>query len=211
MKKLSKYGVSFPEEHADIFPQMKAISGLPAGKVTAQQYEMFEERFRPIRPYIKKFSTGSHDLVTGGVCLFIGASDNAWRAQRLAKVVKKEIKYVVPRNAGVLWIDCIGIPKKAIHKENAHKFVNYLLRPDVAAKLTNQTGILANIRGIEQFLDKEVTSDPEIYQMDPEVIDSLIFGELVQSEHDMKNERLAMRTWAKIRKNAIQNEEAKHE
>jgi putrescine transport system substrate-binding protein len=172
---------------------------------------MAEERFRPIRPYIKKFSSGFNDLITGEVCLFIGSSDNAWRAQKLAKAVKKNIKYVVPKDAGVIWIDCVGIPKKAMHKKNAHKFVNYLLRPEVAAKLTNQTGILANVRGIEKYLSSEITDESEIYQTDPDVINSLMFGELVQSDEDMKNERLAMRVWAKIRKNAAQYREAQHE
>ncbi|MDR0695814.1 MAG: extracellular solute-binding protein [Holosporales bacterium] len=210
-KKLSRYGISFPEEHADIFPQMRAISGLPVTETTKSQYRAIEERFRPIRQYIKKFSSNSYDLITGEVCLFVGSSDNAWRAQKMAKAIKKKIRYTVPMYAGNIWIDCAGIPQKSTHKRNAHIFLNYLLRSDVAAKLTNQTGIIANVRGMEQFLNPEITSDPEIYQTDTRIIDKLVFGNLVQSEHDMQNERLAMRTWAKIKKNAIKHEEAKNE
>ena len=160
-----------------------------------------------VRTYIKKFSSTTliRDLLSGEVIVAIGCSDNAWRAMQSAKDVGKKVKYVVPNGYGVLWIDCIGIPAKAPHKENAHKFVNYLLRPEVAAKLTNNTGILVNIPKAQRYFEEEFISDKEICPTEDNVIAGMTLGTPSKNDEDRRNDKRATRAWSQIRMNNLGN------
>ena len=126
--KLAKYGISFPEEYIDIFLQTNIyLNNGKLGEIRDPELiNQYIDCFKLIRKYIKKFSssTMTTDLISGEVCVAIGSSDTAWRAKRSGKYVNKDIKYIIPRDAGILWVDCVGIPQKAPNKENA--YIDYL-------------------------------------------------------------------------------------
>ncbi len=205
IKKLSRYGVSFPEEYIDIFPQTAVFLNLldDGSFKTPEKIKEYVKHFRKIRKYIKKFSSTTliKDLLSGEVIVAIGCSDNAWRAIQSAKKVNKKIKYVIPKGYATLWIDCIGIPEKAPHKENAHKFVNYLLRPEVAAKLTNNTGILVNIPEAHKYFDKEFVNDMQVCPRDNEMLSEMIMGNPSRNSDDIRTDKMATRAWSQIRMN----------
>ena len=207
ISKIEKYGISFPEEYIDIFPQTEVFLNLKDGRTfkSRDKINKYIKHFRLVRTYIKKFSSTTliRDLLSGEVIIAIGCSDNAWRAMKSAKDVGKKVKYVVPSGYGVLWIDCIGIPAKAPHKENAHKFVNYLLRPEVAAKLTNNTGILVNIPQAQKYFAKEFISDKEICPTEDNVIAGMTLGTPSKNDEDRRNDKLATRAWSQIRMNNL--------
>ena len=146
------------------------------------------------------------DLISGEVAIAIGSSDNAWRAGKAAKNVGKDIRYVIPKDTGVLWIDCVAIPAKAPHKNNAHKFLNYLLRPEVAAKITNYSGILVNIPQSRKAFNKEIISDEQVCPSNDEVLSNLIMGTPSKNSEDAKNDKLATRVWSQIRMNKFKYE-----
>lgn len=205
ISKLAKYGVSFPEEYIDIFPQTAVFLNLIDGNSLKlpDKIKKYVNHFRHIRKYIKKFSSTTliNDLLSGEVVVAIGCSDNAWRAMQAAKAIGKKIKYVVPKGYGVLWIDCMGIPQKAPHKKNAHKFINYLLRPDIAAKLTNNTGILVSIPEAHKYFDEEFVADTQVCPMADDVISGMIMGTPSKNAEDAKNDKMATRAWSQIRMN----------
>lgn len=201
--KLAKYGISFPEEYIDIFLQTNIyLNNGKLGEIRDPELiNQYIDCFKLIRKYIKKFSssTMTTDLISGEVCVAIGSSDTAWRAKRSGKYVNKDIKYIIPRDAGILWVDCVGIPQKAPNKENAYKFLNYLLRPEVAAKITNYSGILVNIPNSVKLYNEEITNDSEICPVDNEVISKLIMGVPNKNLDDTKYDKLATRAWSQIR------------
>lgn len=203
IKKLAKYGVSFPEEYIDIFLQTNIYlnQGTLDNRRDIKSINQYIDHFKLVREYIKKFSSSTmiNDLISGEVCIAIGSSDNAWRAMRSGKYVNKDIRYVIPKNAGILWVDCVGIPQKAPNKENAYKFLNYLLRPDVAAKITNYSGILLNIPESTNLYNKEITNDSEICPMDNDVISKLIMGTPNKNLSNTKYDKLATRAWSQIK------------
>jgi putrescine transport system substrate-binding protein len=200
--KIAKYGVSFPEEYIDIFPQIGAFLEIEQHKniMDIRKYLGF---FKKIRRHIKKFSSSTmiHDLISGEVVIAIGSSDNAWRAIKSGKNVGKNIKYIIPRNYGVIWIDCVGIPQKAPHKKNAHKFLEYILRPEIAARITNSSGILVNVDAAAQFLHKEITENKQIYPIDQNLLKSLLIGSPNKNTNEMQYDKIATRTWSQIKMN----------
>ncbi len=205
ISKLAKYGVSFPEEYIDIFPQTAVHLNLLDEKPlkSPEKVQQYVQHFKSVRKYIKKFSSTTliKDLMSGEVIVAIGCSDNAWRAIKAAANVGKNVKYIVPRRYGVLWIDCIGIPEKAPHKKNASMFVNYILRPEVAAKLTNNTGILVNIPEAHQYFEQEFVDNTQVCPNDDDVISDMIMGTPSRNAEDAKNDKLATRAWSQIRMN----------
>lgn len=205
LQKISRFGVSFPEEYIDIFPQtavflhvMDEMSVKSPKKILA-----YMKHFRSIRQYIKKFSSNTmiSDLLSGEVAVAIGPSDNAWRARRSAKNVGKDIKYVLPEGYRVLWIDCVAIPAKAPHKANAHKFLNYLLKPEVAAKITNFSGMLLNVPASKKLCRSDIVDDDQICPSNESVLSEFIMGSPSKSSEDARNDKLATRAWSQIRMN----------
>jgi len=203
IKKIAKYGVSFPEEYIDIFPQTNVYlnNGTLENTKNLASINKYINHFRLIRQYIKKFSSNTmiSDLISGEVCIAIGPSDNAWRAKRSGKYVNKDIRYVIPEDSGILWVDCVGIPQKAPNKENAYKFLNYLLRPEVAAKISNYSGILVNIPDSVNSYNEEIKNDPQICPIDNKVISKLIIGTPSKKLNDVKYDKIATRAWSQIK------------
>lgn len=213
IKKLSKYGVSFPEEYVDIFPQTSVFLDFPPNVKNSKNLEQHKNLFKKIRKYITKFSSTTliSDLLSGEVCIAIGSSDNAWRAMHSEQNVNKKIKYVLPEKGTMLWIDCVGIPEKAPHKKNAHLLLNYLLSPEVAVKITNHSGILVNIpKSYENFRD-DIKNNTQIFPRDSDLIKNFIIGSPSTSDEDLSFDRKANELWSKIKMNSFEDNDEEEE
>ncbi|MDR0640767.1 MAG: extracellular solute-binding protein [Holosporales bacterium] len=198
ISKLFPYGVSFPEEYIDILPQTRKFLQLKHGGESVTDFQECFRFLEKVRPYITKFSSTTmiSDLLSGDVCIAIGASDNAYRAMRSSKAVDKDIQYTLPKKTGILWIDCLGVPKKAPNKRNAYLLINYLLSPEVAAKITNHSGILVNLPAALPLINAEIVTKKDICQSDPEVLEGLTMG-CARAE----NTRELIKAWSQYKTN----------
>jgi len=150
-----------------------------------------------IRPYIRKFHSSEYlnALATGEICLVVGFSGDVKQAQKRAAEAKGgvEIAYAIPKEGAQLWFDNLAIPKDAPHPQEAHELINYLIKPEVAAKNTNYVSY-ANGDLPSQFIDKEILNDRTIY---PEAATMAKFYTIVA--HDQKTQRLINRLWTRIK------------
>ncbi|MDR1233702.1 MAG: extracellular solute-binding protein [Holosporales bacterium] len=196
VSKLFPYGVSFPEEYIDIIPQTKVFLQLNHNDNFIADTAACFHFLAKVRPYITKFSSTTmiSDLLSGDICIAIGTSDNALKAMRAAKFVKKVIQFRLPKNNGLLWIDCACIPRKALNILNAHKLINFLLRPDIAARITNHSGILVNLPGGLYLINPEITSKKEICPSDPGVLNNLIL-----TRFGMENAKSLIKSWTQYK------------
>jgi putrescine transport system substrate-binding protein len=100
-----------------------------------------EKVLMSIRPYVKYVNSSKYieDLANGEVCLALGWSGDVLQSRDRASEAGKgiEIKYLIPREGAVMFFDMLAIPADAKRPQNAHLFINYLLRPEVAAKNSN--------------------------------------------------------------------------
>jgi spermidine/putrescine transport system substrate-binding protein len=92
----------------------------------------------------------------------------------MAAVEAPNVWYVIPEEGGVIWTDNLAIPKTAPSQYTAEVFIDYLLRPDVGAKITNFTWYGSPNKASEEFIDAEILEEPAIYPP-PEVMDKLEF------------------------------------
>ena len=73
-------------------------------------------------------------------------SGDVWVAQlwngdtQQARVEQPHIGYTIPKEGCTIWTDSLMIPQSAPHKRAAHEFINYVLRPDVGAAISDVTG-----------------------------------------------------------------------
>lgn len=113
-------------------------------------------------------STNYGELVANGdVCI-----SEAWGGTSTAKIVaeNEDVHYVLPKEGGSLWVDGISIAKGAPHPDAAYAFINFLLRPDIAAMATNDGGLAsANAAAQEHVSDQGLLSNAAVYASDEQV------------------------------------------
>src|SRR5207237_9511330 len=109
-----------------------------------------------------------HDIdnhVNGAICLAMGWSGDVKQAHDRAAEAGKgvELAYTIPREGATSNYDVLAIPADAPHVRNAHLFINYLLRPEIAARNSNLIKYANAVTADIQPLDPSVRSDPGVY------------------------------------------------
>ncbi len=197
--KISKYGISFPQEVVDIYYQTLIYLQKKTFEKTSDNLNAFVKQISSIRKYIKKFSSETviSDMLSGEICVGIASSDNVYRAIKSSK--NANIRYILPANYGILWIDCMCIPKNAKHIDAAHKFINFLLRSDIAYRITKFSGILTTIKSsVESFRQTLRDADISICPT-AEEITTLHTPKISISMSDKQYDRALNNIWCKIR------------
>ena len=117
--------------------------GKDPNSTAADDLRAVERTLLAIRPYIRAFASGGviEQLASGQACVAFGYSGDviqaAVRAEEAGRGVK--VEYVAGREGAQLWHDMLAIPADAPNADNAHAFINFLLRPDVMAEISNKT------------------------------------------------------------------------
>ena len=153
---------------------------------------------KKVRPYIKYFhsSQNINDLANGDICLAMGWSGDMFIARDRAAEADQgiEIAYTIPKEGAVIWFDMMAIPKDAPHPNNAHKFINYVLQPKIAAEISNYVWYAnANAEATQHVID-EVKNDPGIYPPE-EAKENLFVGQTGPKSY----ERLQTRLWTRLK------------
>jgi len=150
-----------------------------------------------IRAYIRKFHSSEYlnALATGEICLVVGFSGDVKQAQKRAAEAKGgiEIGYSIPKEGAQLWFDNLAIPKDAPDSEEAHALINFLIRPDIAAKNTNYVSY-ANGDVPSDLIDKSILEDRTVY---PDAATMAKLYTIVA--HDQKTQRQINRLWTRIK------------
>jgi putrescine transport system substrate-binding protein len=159
--------------------------------------EKVTELLMRIRPYARKFHSSEYlnALATGEICFVVGFSGDVIQAKKRAAEAKGgiEIGYSIPKEGAQLWFDNLAIPRDAPDAAEAHELINYLLKPEVAAKNTNYISY-ANGDLPNQFIDKAILDDRTIYP------DAAVMAQLYTIiAHDQKTQRLINRMWTRIK------------
>lgn len=84
----------------------------------------------------------------------------------IAKVVAdhpERLAYVVPKEGGTVWIDNLAIPKAARHREAAHRFIDFVMRPEIAARIVNGIHYATANQAAWEKIDEKILTDPAIY------------------------------------------------
>ncbi|MDU9397048.1 extracellular solute-binding protein [Pseudomonas sp. zfem003] len=146
-----------------------------------------------IKPYIRKFqSQPVTQLVNGDICLSLGYSGDMTQAQRSADEAGKAVRfqYRVPREGTTVWMDTMAIPADAVHPEYAYALINFLMRPERMAAISNATGYPTSSAAARPLVAEDMRNNPDIY-VDAATYERLIPGKDIP-QRDM---RARMRAW----------------
>jgi len=148
-----------------------------------------------IRPYVRYFHSSQYidDFANGEVCLVMGWSGDLYQAMGDARP-GLNLDYVIPREGTVVWFDVLAVPADAPHPDNAHALIDYLMRPDVAARITNKTYFANGNAAATALVDPEIRDDPSIYPP-PEVM-ARLFPNPVKGQDYV---RARNRAWTRVK------------
>jgi putrescine transport system substrate-binding protein len=126
----------------------------------------------------------------------VGWSGDIKQAQKRAAEAKNgvEIGYSIPKGGAQMWFDNLAIPRDAKNVAEAHEFINYLLRPDVAAKNSNFLSYANGNLASQKLIDPAILNDRTVYP-DEQTMKALY----TITAHDQKTQRLMNRLWTRIK------------
>ena len=141
--KLKGCGFSVLDSGDELFPAALHYLGKPPfSRANADYQTAFNQVLKPIRPYITLFSSSGYinDMANGSICVAVGWSGDISIARQRAIDAKNGVKIevLVPKTGAVLFFDTMAIPADAEHIDAAYAWINYILKPEVDASLTNK-------------------------------------------------------------------------
>ncbi len=181
-QKLSKCGIGIVDAELDGFSAALLWKGLDINAYDDRAIDAVQGAYASIRPYIRKFSPSSEltrDLREGRLCVVLTysgdvdqANHTARAAAQATKTTAPDIRYVIPREGALRWIDVVAIPDKAENVENAHRFIRYLMQPEVIADISSAVSYANANKQATPLIDKSIAGNPSIYPP-PEVMTKL--------------------------------------
>jgi len=197
IQKLADCGVYVLDSPADIIPTTLKYLGLDPESKSGDDFAKAEEALLAIRPSIRKFHSSEYinALANGDICLAIGWSGDVFQARDRAAEADQGVvvNFVIPKEGAEMWFDQMAIPADAKNVAEAHEFLNYILKPEVAAKASNYIFYANGNKASQAFIEKDILNDPAIFP------DEATLAKLFTvSPYDPKTQRLVTRTWTKI-------------
>ena len=166
-KKLKSCGIILLDSATDIMPIALHYVDKPSYSSNPLDYTVANNMLKKVRPDIKEFTSlgQAEKLADGSVCVAVGYGGDFYRGRKISKEkgTNLNIAPVFPEKGGLLFLDSMAIPKNAKHPENAHTFINYILRPEVHAKITVDTKYANPNKVSTKFVDLGMTRDRALY------------------------------------------------
>nr|WP_215731335.1 MULTISPECIES: polyamine ABC transporter substrate-binding protein [Pseudomonas] len=198
IKKLQSCGVAFLDSADEMMPTVLNYMGLNANSTNPKDYEKATDKLLAVRPYVTYFHSSKYigDLANGDICVAIGFSGDIFQAKNRAAEAKKgvNIAYTVPKEGGALWFDMLAIPKDSSNVKQAHAFINYLLKPEVIAQVSDSVGYANPNPGSDKLMDQSIRTDESVYP--PQAV---IDKAYVSTELPPNIQRLMTRSWTKVK------------
>jgi putrescine transport system substrate-binding protein len=196
--KLKDCGIHMLDAPEDILPGVLNYLRFDPDSKKPEDLQAAGDALMKVRDTIAKFHSSEYinALANGDICMAVGYSGDVLQAKRRAEEAKNgvEIAYVLPREGALMWFDTLAIPADAEHASEAYAFIDYLMRPEVAAANTNFVAYASGNLAAKAFVKPEILADPGIYP------DAGVFARLfTNTAYDERTQRLVTRTWTRIR------------
>ena len=198
ISRLADCGVSLLDSPTDIFPMVLAYLGRDPNAVDEENVAAAEAQLHLIRPYVRYFNSTKmiSDLPNREVCVAMSWSGDYAQARMRAEEagIDIDLRYTMPKEGSRLWVDGMFITADAPHTGNAYLFIDYIMRPEVTAAISNYIFYANANKSARSFLDPEVLNNPGIYP--DEASWELLFPVLPVQP---KLERLRTRAMARVK------------
>jgi putrescine transport system substrate-binding protein len=198
LAKFKDCGINMLDSVDDMLSAALHYLGLDPNSSNEADLQKAADLMTKIRPLVRKFHTSSYidAIASGEMCLAVGFSGDFKQAQKRAAEAKNaiEVAYVIPKEGAMLWFDNLAIPKDAPNTAEAYAFIDYLQKPEVAAKNTNFLSYANGNLASQKFIDPAILDDKTIYP-NAATMQRLY----VYQTHDAKTVRFMNRLWTRIK------------
>jgi putrescine transport system substrate-binding protein len=195
--KFKDCGISVLDAPDEVVGVVLAFLGKDPNSENPDDLKAAEEVLMKIRPNIRMIHSSQYidALANGEICIALGWSGDILMAKSRAEEAGQgvEIAMTVPKDGTIIWFDMYAIPADAPHPDNAHAFINFMMKPEVAAANSNFVHYATGNAAAIPLLDPGVRDDPGVYPP-KETMDKL-FPNLARSPEFMRD---LNRTWTRF-------------
>lgn len=197
LAKLKDCGVYFLDASEDMYAVALNYLGKDPNSKAPADYEAATALLMKARPYVRKFHSSEYidALANGDICVAIGYSGDVLQAKARAEEAKNGVKiaYAIPKEGSQVWFDLFTIPKDAPNPAAAHKFIAFMLRPEIIARASNYTQYANANTAATALVDEAIRDDPNAYPT-PELSKRLF----VTTTKDQDLLREVNRQWTRV-------------
>jgi putrescine transport system substrate-binding protein len=196
-KHFKSCGIAVLDSATEMYSMVLSYLGKDPNSQKPEDLAEATDAMQKFRPFLKYIDTQRMigDLANGEICLAVGYNGDILQARDRAdeNKTKQTIAYAIPKEGTIIWFDSYLIPKDAPHPKNAHAFINYMLKPEVIAAVSNAVNYANGNAAATQFVKKEVQEDPGVYP--PPEIKAKLVPDLADTE---ETTRIMTRGWTKF-------------
>lgn len=196
--KLKDCGVMMLDAPEDIYPGVLRSLGLDPDSKKAADYQKATDALMKVRGNVKKFHSSEYinALANGDICLVVGYSGDILQAKKRAEEAKNgvEIAYAIPKEGALMWFDSMAIPADAPNKDNAFAFINFMMKPEIAARNSNFVSYASGNLAAKAMVKPEIVNNPGIYP-NADVMARLF----TNSSPDEKLQKQITRQWTRVK------------
>ena len=198
LSKLKDCGVMMLDAPEDIFPGVLRALGLDPDSKKAADYQKAADALMKVRSNVRKFHSSEYinALANGDICFVVGYSGDILQAKKRAEEAKNgiEIAYAIPKEGALMWFDSMAIPADAPNKDNAFAFINFMMKPEIAARNSNFVSYASGNLAAKALIKPEIANNPGIYPT------ADVMGRLfTNSSPDEKLQKQITRLWTKVK------------
>src|SRR5262249_3906816 len=168
--KLAKFkdcGIHMLDSADDILPAALTWLGLDPNSTKQVDLEKAADVVSKVRPFVRKFHSSEYldALATGEICFVVGWSGEVKQAQNRAEEARNgiQIGYAIPKEGAQMFFDNLAIPADAKNVAEALELINYLYRPEVAAKNSDFLAYANGNLASQKLIDPKILNEKNIY------------------------------------------------
>jgi putrescine transport system substrate-binding protein len=196
--RVAKCGISVLDSPPDMSRAVLSYLGKNPNSQSPEDLALVADVLGKIRPYVRNINSSEYieALANGDLCISVGYNGDVLQARDRARDANKGVvvQYVVPKEGSFIWFDMLAIPKDAPDPDSAYAYINYILKPDVMAAISNFKRYANANDAAQSLLLPDVLHDPGIYPS-PELVKQLP----VQLADSPEQTRALTRVWQKFK------------
>ncbi|MFD1381957.1 polyamine ABC transporter substrate-binding protein [Rhodanobacter aciditrophus] len=198
LEKLQSCGVVSLDAPTEVMSSAMNYLGLDPNSTAKADLAKATDLLMSVRPYYRYFHSSRYinDLANGDICVAIGWSGDVAQAAARAEEADNgvNVSYTIPKEGALMWFDMLAIPRDARNPEGAHELINYLMRPEITANITNYVWYANANPASMSMVDEEIATDESIFP--PADVKAKLWLPVVL---DQRTARTVTRSWNRIK------------
>ncbi len=198
LRKFADCGVYMLDSPEDILTTSLRFLQINPDSKNAADIRKGADALMRVKPFVKKFHSSEYinALANGDICLAVGWAGDSFQARNRAKEARNnvDIEYMIPKEGTLISMDNLAIPKDAAHVAEAHALIDYLLRPEIAARNSNVTNFANGVAASRPLVSPDILNNKAVYP--DEAIMKRLF---TATAYDQATQKIVTREWTRVK------------